>query len=109
MFSILQISTVQDYIDRFARLIDSLVAYGRSNDLAFFAMRFVDGLKDEIHNVVHTQCPQTFYTASVLALLQEELHDPSKKKELHPSYSFGKPALLGALPPATTASTGGQG
>ena len=62
-------STVQDYIDRFAGLIDQLVAYGRSSDPVFFVMRFVDGLKDEIHNVVHMQRIQTFDTASVLALL----------------------------------------
>jgi len=43
-------------------------------------MRFVDGLKDEIRIAVHMQRPQTFDTTSVLALLQEELHDPSKKK-----------------------------
>jgi hypothetical protein len=60
MFSIHQTSTVQDYIDRFAGLIDQLVAYGHGTDPVFFAMRFVDGLKDEIHNVVHMQHPQTF-------------------------------------------------
>jgi hypothetical protein len=100
MFSIRQTSTVQDYIDRFAGLIDSLVAYGRGTDPVFFAMRFVDGLKDDIRNAVHMQRPQTFDTASVFALLQEELHDPTKKKELRRPdlYSFGKPALRGALP-----------
>ena len=69
MFSIRQISTVQDYIDRFAGSIDQLVAYGRSTDPVLFAMRFVDGLKGEIRNAVHMQRPLTFDTASVLALL----------------------------------------
>lgn len=100
MFSIRQTSSVQDYIDRFAGLIDRLVAYGRITDPVFFGMRFVDGLKDEIRNVVHMQRPQTFDTASVLALLQEELQDPNRKKEPRrlDSYSFGKPISKGPLP-----------
>jgi len=100
MFSIHQTSTVQDYIDRFAGLIDQLVVYGRSTDPVFFAMRFVDGLRDDIRNTVHMQRPQTFDTASVLALLQEELQDPNWSKESRRpgSVPFGKPQLKRAFP-----------
>ncbi|CAD6231683.1 unnamed protein product [Miscanthus lutarioriparius] len=90
----------RDYIDHFAGLIDQLVAYGRSTDPVFFAMRFVDGLRDDIRNTVHMQRPQTFDTASVLALLQEELQDPNWSKESRRpgSVPFGKPQLKRAFP-----------
>jgi hypothetical protein len=57
MFNIRQTSSVQDYIDRFASLIDQLVAYGRFIDPVFFSMRFVDGLRSDIRNPVHMQRP----------------------------------------------------
>jgi hypothetical protein len=99
MFSIRQSSSVQDYIDRFAGLIDQLVAYGRTTDPVFFAMRFMDGLKDDIRSAVHMQRPQTFDTASVFALLQEELQDPKRKDSRRAdSYSYGKSIPKGALP-----------
>jgi hypothetical protein len=53
MFNIRQSLTVQDYIDRFAGLIDQLVAYGRPTDPVFFAMQFVDGLRGDIRNAMH--------------------------------------------------------
>ena len=81
MFNIRQTSSVQDYIDRFASLIDQLVAYGSSTDPVFFAMRFVDGLRSDIRNPVHMQRPQDFDIASVLVLLQEELQDPAGCKD----------------------------
>jgi len=99
MFNIRQTSSVQDYIDRFASLIDQLVAYGSSTDPVFFAMRFVDGLRSDICNPVHMQRPQDFDIASVLVLLQEELQDPAGRKDSHhpDMYSVTKPPPRGGL------------
>ena len=63
-------------------IIDGLIAYGKNIDPIYYAMKFVDGLRDEIRTVVHMQRPSTLDTAVVLALLQEEMLDSSKKKEL---------------------------
>ena len=99
MFNIRQTSSVHDYIDCFASLIDQLVACGRSTDPVFFAMRFVDGLRSDIRNPVHMQRPQDFDTACMLALLQEELQDPAGRKDSrHPDmYSVTKPPPRGGL------------
>ena len=82
LFHIHRSATVQDYIDKFTRLVDQLLAYGRNTDPIYYAMRFVDGLRADIRVVVHMQRPQNLDTACVLALLQEELEDPVYTKEL---------------------------
>jgi hypothetical protein len=61
--------------------VDGLIAYGKNTDPIYGAMKFVDGLRNDIHTVVHTQRPSTLDTAVVLALLQEEMLDPSWKME----------------------------
>jgi len=69
LFRIRQTSTVQEYIDNFSELVDQLLAYTRHTDPLFFAMRFMDGLRDEIRTAVHMQRPNSFDEACVLALL----------------------------------------
>jgi len=81
LFRIWQTSTVQEYIDKFSELVDQLLAYTRHTDPLFFAMRFMDGLCDDIRNDVHMQRPNSFDEACVLALLQEELLESTRRKE----------------------------
>ena len=81
LFRIHQISIVQEYIDKFSELVDQLLAYTWHTDPLFFAMRFMDGLHDDIRNVVHMQRPNSFDEACVLALLQEELLESTRRKE----------------------------
>ena len=69
LFHIRQTRNVQEYIDRFTGLVDQLIAYGKTTDPLFYAMRFVDGLRDDIRSAVHMQCPSSVDAACVLALL----------------------------------------
>jgi hypothetical protein len=49
--------------------VNQLIAYGKNTDPIYYAMKFVDGLRDDIHSIVHMQRPSTLDTAVVLALL----------------------------------------
>ena len=80
LFHIRQSGAVQEYADRFTGLVDQLLAYGKTTDPLFYALRFMDGLRDDICSTVHMQRPSTVDAACVLALLQEELVDPSRRK-----------------------------
>jgi len=82
LFHIKQTGQVQEYADKFTSIVDGLIAYGKNTDPIYYAMKFVDGLRDDIRTVVHMQRPSTLDTAVVLALLQEEMLDTSRKKEL---------------------------
>lgn len=84
LFHIRQTQSVSEYVDQFAQLVDQLTAYGHVTEPIYYAMRFVDGLKDEIRSVVSLHRPSTFDTAASLALLQEEVsskHREYKKPE----------------------------
>jgi hypothetical protein len=99
-FHIHQTHTVQDYIDKYTGLVERLVAYSKNADPLYYATRFVDGLRPEIRNVVHLQRPPTLDTACVLALLQEELVDPTRwhdVRQLEP-FSFAKAPVRGPMP-----------
>ena len=60
-------------------------------------MCFVDGLRADIRAAVHMQRPQNLDTAYVLALLQEELVDPMRMKELRcpEPFTFAKAPVQG--------------
>ena len=81
MLHIRQTAGVQEYADRFTKLVDQLLAYGKNTDPLFYAMKFVDGPRDDIHSAVQMQRPTWVDTAVVLALLQEELVDPFKRRD----------------------------
>ncbi|CAD6263834.1 unnamed protein product [Miscanthus lutarioriparius] len=81
MFHIHQESTVTDYVERFSELIDQLKAYNPNIDMLYYTTRFVDGLREDIRSVIVVQRPQNLDTAYTLALLQEEVADPSKRKD----------------------------
>lgn len=82
LFHIHQTGVVQEYVTRFSTLIDQLQAYGCNIDPIYYAMRFVNGLRADIRSDVHMQCPTTLDTACTLALLQEELEDPTMHLEV---------------------------
>lgn len=78
LFHIRQTSSVTEYVDRFAQLVDQLTAYGHVTEPVYYAMRFVDGLKDDIRSVVALHHPISFDTAASLALLQEEVSSKNR-------------------------------
>ena len=100
LFHIWQTGSVQEYVDRFTGLVDQLIAYGKTIDPLFYVTRFVDGLRDDNRSAVHMQHPSTVDAACVLALLQEELVDPCRRKSVSKS--------LPMLPPATAPDRGGR-
>jgi hypothetical protein len=69
LFHIKQTGSVTDYVDKFAGLVDQLTAYGHVTEPVYYAMRFVDGLRDDIRTAVSLHRPATFDTAASLALL----------------------------------------
>jgi hypothetical protein len=100
LFHIHQTHTVQDYIDKFTGLVEQLVAYSRTTDPLYYAMRFVDGLRVDIRNAVHLQRPSTLDTACMLALFQEELVDPARRREVRQlePFTFAKAPVRGPMP-----------
>jgi hypothetical protein len=100
LLHIRQTAGVQEYADHFTKLVDQLLAYGKNKDPLFYAMRFVDGLRDDIRSAVQMQRPPTVDTSMVLALLQEELVDPSRRRDGRRSEGQGYARLppRGAVP-----------
>jgi hypothetical protein len=103
LFHIRQTGSVAEYVEQFSALVDQLTAYEAEANPLYYAMRFVDGLRDEIRSVVMVQRPATLDSACALALIQEEALDGSRKKEHRRPDSFGrqysKPAFPLPLPP----------
>jgi hypothetical protein len=81
LFHIRQTGSVSEYVEQFAQLVDQLSAYTSSTDPLFYTMRFIDGLRDDIKSIVLIQRPQDLDTACVLASLQEEVGDYSKRRD----------------------------
>jgi hypothetical protein len=80
LLNIKQLGSVNEYIDKFASLLDQLAAYEGTTNPLHHTMRFIDGLKDELKSSVLIQRPQDLDTAYTLAQLQKELYDISGKK-----------------------------
>jgi hypothetical protein len=55
LFHICQITTVEDYVERFSELYDQLTAYEEAPDMLHYLTRFLDGLKPSIHISVSIQ------------------------------------------------------
>jgi hypothetical protein len=70
-YSIKQISTVADYIERFDVLMNHLISYSDCTHPYYFLTRFIEGLRSDIRSVVMVQRPNDLDTACSLALLQE--------------------------------------
>jgi len=107
MFHIHQESTVTDYVEHFSELIDQLKAYNPTIDMIYYTTRFVDGLREDIRSVIVVQRPQNLDTAYTLALLQEEVADPSKRKDGRRDLaSYPRPAFRNAYPLPPPPGTG---
>lgn len=96
MFHIKKSGSVSDYITGFTTLVDQLSAYESARDPLYFTLCFVD----DIHAPVLLQRPSDSDTACVLAQLQEEVLDSSKKKEFWRSDYFtpAKQVVKGVFP-----------
>jgi hypothetical protein len=81
LFTLGKTGTVEDYVVKFAGLVDELTAYEARPDPLHYTMRFIDGLRDDIRAVVLIQRPTDLDTAYVLAKLQEEVFMPPRKRE----------------------------
>ncbi|WVZ95213.1 hypothetical protein U9M48_041007, partial [Paspalum notatum var. saurae] len=102
LINIRQTSTVAEYIERYAALVDQLTAYGGTNDPVYFTMRFIEGLSAHIKPAVMLQRPLSWDTAGLLAQLQEEMSEEDKRRDIRrpeftPVKSTSKPAY--PLPP----------
>ena len=58
----------------------------------------MDGLRDDIRNAVHMQRPNSFDEACVLALLQEELLESTRRKEGRRPETFTSNKFAGIRP-----------
>jgi hypothetical protein len=97
LFHIKQTSSVEDYVDRFAELVDQLSSYENNPDPLHFTMRFIDGLREDLRVAVLIQRPSDLDTAFVLAKLQDEVVVPTRKREfkrIDPVYSSKHDAPL---------------
>nr|ACR36904.1 unknown [Zea mays] len=81
LFRIRQTGSVEEYITRFSTLMDQLSAYEAMTDPLYFTTRFVEGLREDVRAVVMVQRPVDLDTACTLALLQEEVSEPVRRKE----------------------------
>ena len=72
-YIIRQTTSVADYIERFESIMNHLVSHSDNTHPYFYLTRFVEGLRRDIRAVVLVQRPPDLDTASVLALLQEEV------------------------------------
>jgi hypothetical protein len=72
---------VTEYVDKFSTLVDQLVAYESNANLLYYAMRFVDGLREDIKAIVMIHSPSMLDATCALALVQEEELDSNKKRE----------------------------
>jgi hypothetical protein len=91
---------VQEYIDKYTGLVEQLIAYGHNTNPLYYAMRFVDDLRADIRAAVNLQRPATLDTACMLALLQEELVDPVRWRDIRrpEPFTFAKAAPRGPIP-----------
>ena len=101
LYHIRQTSIVADYVERFSELVDQLVAYEHSTDPMYYTIRFIDGLRDDIHSIVLVQRPSTLDTACSLALLQEEVTGPARQRDSRrpdAGFQWKPPPLRAPLP-----------
>lgn len=100
LFHIKQTSTVAEYVESFSQLVDQLDAYQSVTDPLCYTMKFLDGLKDDVKNVVSIQRPSDLDAACALALLQEDVQASSHKREFrrHDTGYFSKSSSKGPLP-----------
>jgi hypothetical protein len=60
---------VAEYAEQFSCFVDQLAAYESSPNPIYYAMRFVDGLREDINSMVMIQRLSTLDAACTLALV----------------------------------------
>jgi hypothetical protein len=73
LYHMQQSTTVIEYVERFAELVDQLSAYEHNVPSLHYVTRFQDGLRHHIRAAVAIQSPLDLDTAYSLPLLQEEV------------------------------------
>jgi hypothetical protein len=69
LFHIRHIGLVAEYVEKFSVLVDQFLAYEVEPNPIYDAMRFVDGLTEDIKSIVMIHRPATLDTACALALV----------------------------------------
>jgi hypothetical protein len=85
----------------FVDLIEQLSAYTPNPDHLSYTTRFVDGLRDDIRAIILIQRPKDLDSVCTLALLQEEVVEPSRRRKVRrmDGFQFIKaPAPKGPMP-----------
>jgi hypothetical protein len=81
-YHIHQTSSVAEYVENFDQLMHQLLAHENNLTSTMITARFVDGLKDEIKTVVIIQRPPDLDTACSLAMLQEDVLQHTRHREI---------------------------
>jgi hypothetical protein len=89
-FHIKQTTTVIEYVEQLNDIVHHLLAHEPSFPPTVVTNRFIDGLMKDIRASVMMHRPQDLYTASALALLQEEANQDEPVKRFEPSNSSEK-------------------
>uniref|UniRef100_A0A0A9DEA6 Retrotransposon gag domain-containing protein n=1 Tax=Arundo donax TaxID=35708 RepID=A0A0A9DEA6_ARUDO len=75
-----QEGTIAEYYHKFEQLAHNILLYNTSFDSTYLVTRFLGGLREDIRAPIALHRPKDVDTASVLALLQEEELEATKKK-----------------------------
>lgn len=97
-FRLRQTGPVAEYVEQFMGLVDHLTAYGQSSDPLYYTTRFIDGLRDDIRFVVLIHRPSTLDSACSLAMLQEEVAEPVRRRDFRRSDGAFPPKQPGRGP-----------
>jgi hypothetical protein len=81
LFHIRQVSSVTEYVDQFSSLVDLLAAYEGNVNPLYYAMRSVDGLRDDLKSMVMLHHQTNLDASCALVLVQEEAGDGMRKKD----------------------------
>lgn len=95
-YTLKQLGTGADYIERFEHIMNNLLAYSDTIHPLYFLTRFIEGLRNDIRAVVMVQRPSNLDAACALAALQEEVAESIRPTPYrHP----GRPMPLPPPPP----------
>jgi len=78
LFQIHQINSIQEHIDQFIVIVDDLSAYSGTIDSLYYAMRFIDGLKDYIRAAVALHHPKIWILLASLLNYRRSLTLPRR-------------------------------
>jgi hypothetical protein len=74
-------------VEQFSELVDQLLSYESDANPLYYAMRFVDGLRDDIKQMVMIQRPSMLDSACALALVHEEAVELVKEPRRYEPFS----------------------